>query len=91
MSSAELSGWITYLQLSEKIQADWISLAIVKAFNGEKQGPKPKDKPGFFDGEEIIDTTTADFREHFKGFTGQSGQPLQLHGLSRDTHKVLTR
>ncbi len=90
MSSAELSGWITYLQLSEKIQADWITLAIVKAFNGEK-GEKPKDKPGTFEGEEIIDTTSADFREHFQGFTGQAGQQSQLDRLSRDAHKVLTR
>jgi hypothetical protein len=62
-NSAELTGWFAYLRVDDQVRADWMTHAIIKAYRGDgKQGATTDD-------EEVIDTTTPEFRQHFKGFT----------------------
>jgi hypothetical protein len=69
-NSAELTGWFAYLRVDDQVRADWMTHAIIKAFNaGSKQ------QPNTIDGEQVIDTTTPEFRQHFQGFTNTKPQP----------------
>lgn len=69
MSSQELSGWIEYLRIDERIRADWATLAIIKAFNGDRK----QQASAIDDDEEVIDTTAPGFADKFKGFTNTPG------------------
>lgn len=64
-SSSEILGWITYMQMQDERDIEKIRFAIIKAF----QQPAKKNSSIDEDGEEIIDTTTEEFKESFKGFS----------------------
>lgn len=65
MTSAELAGWLSYLQVDDEAQTQRTTLAIIKAFSNPKQRANHTDD----EDEEVIDTTDPEFAKHFKGFT----------------------
>lgn len=72
LTSAELTGWIAYLQVDDEVQVQRLVYGIVRAFNGDKKdqrGRKPKEED-----EEIIDTTDPEFAKHFQGFIHEKPQ-----------------
>jgi hypothetical protein len=69
MTSAELTGWLAYLQVDDEVKTQRTSYAIARAFNGDKKQPaKRKDE------EEVIDTTDPEFVKYFRGFTHSKPQ-----------------
>lgn len=74
MTSAELTGWLAYLQVDDEVKAQWATYSVVKAFKGDQKDQKQRSvKPD--PDEEIIDTTDPDFAKNFKGFTHAKPQP----------------
>lgn len=71
-TSAELTGWLAYLQVDDEVQVQRLAYAIVKAFNGDKG---QKQQPKQAEDEEVIDATDPKFAEQFKGFTYAKPQP----------------
>jgi len=75
MTSAELTGWLAYLQVDDEVQVQRLAYAIVKAFNGDQKGPTKKPAKRIEEDEEVIDTTDPKFAEQFQGFTYAKPQP----------------
>ena len=59
--------------MDDQIRADWVTFAIIKAFNGDGKGKAKRQAAIDDDDEEIIDTTAPEFAEHFKGFINVPG------------------
>jgi hypothetical protein len=74
MTSAEMTGWLAYLQVDDEVRAQRAAYSIVKAFNGDK-GQKQKPAKRTVEDEEVIDTTDPKFAEQFQGFTYAKPQP----------------
>lgn len=73
-TSAELTGWLAYLQVDDEVRAQRAAYSIVRALGGDK-GQKQKPAKRTVEDEEVIDTTDPKFVEQFKGFTYAKPQP----------------
>ena len=82
MTSAELTGWLAYLQADDEIQVQRTAYSIVKAFNGDQKGQKQKPAKQAEADEEVIDTTDPKFAQQFKGFTHAGPQPRRANRQS---------
>ncbi len=72
MTSAELTGWLAYLERDDGIWINRTAYATNKAFSG---GHKQPARQQVDDDEPVIDTTDPNFVKHFKGFI--QGNPPQ--------------
>lgn len=70
-TSAELTGWLAYLSVDDKVQSQRTTLALLEAMikAGTVHPGKPVD-----DDEPIIDTTDPSFAQNFQGFINAPGQ-----------------
>lgn len=75
-TSAELTGWLAYLQVDDEVRMQRDVYAIVKAFGGEQKNQK---KPAKQAEEEVIDTTDPEFAKHFQGFTYEKPQQRRVN------------
>lgn len=80
-SSSELSGWLAYTHIEDEIWTQRIMQAVARVFgSGKAQSARSID-----DDEEVIDTTSPEFAQTFKGFTGAPGQAQRPQRPMRST------
>jgi hypothetical protein len=66
-NGAEIMGWFEYLRMDDEERARWMAYAMSNAFH-----VAPKKQTQVVDDDEddeVIDTTSPEFLQNFKGFT----------------------